>query len=65
MKSSFVFNSMSPRMSAAVLFFWDSFVDHSDMIKEEFLQCENLATMTKGEDVFNTVSSFMESSWLG
>ena len=32
------------------------------MIKEEFLLCENLTTTTKGEDVFNTVSHFLQSN---
>ena len=35
---------------------------HCNMIKEEFLLCENLTTTTKGEDVFNTVSHFLQNS---
>ena len=35
---------------------------HCNMIKEEFLLCENLTTTTKGEDVFNTVSYFLQSN---
>ena len=35
---------------------------HCNMIKEEILLCENLTTMTKDEDVFNTVSHFLQSN---
>ena len=35
---------------------------HCNMIKEEFLLCENLTTTTKGEDVFNTVSHCLQSN---
>jgi len=37
---------------------------HLNMIKEEFLLYKNLTTTTKGEDVFNTVSTFLESNRL-
>ena len=40
------------------------FIRYVYMIKEEFLLCENLTTTTKGEDVFNTVSRFLERNGL-
>ena len=35
---------------------------YCNMTKEEFLLCENLTTTTKGEDVLNTVSHFLQSN---
>ena len=47
-------------------FYWTLFVtfDHHSDVKEEFLLCENLTTTTKGVDVFNIVSGFLEKNGL-
>ena len=55
------FDESTDIASCAVLLGYIRYV-HCNMIKEEFLLCENLATTTKGEDVFDTVSHFLESN---
>ena len=52
------FDESTDIASCAVLLGYIRYV-HCNMIKEEFLLCENLTTTTKGEDVFNTVSHFL------
>ena len=55
------FDESTDIASCAVLLGYIRYV-HCNMIKEEFLLCENLTTTTKGEDVFNTVSHFLQSN---
>ena len=55
------FDESTDIASCAVLLGYIRFV-HCSMIKEEFLLCENLTTTTKGEDVFTTVSHFLQSN---
>ena len=55
------FDESTDIASCAVLAGYIRYV-HCNMIKEEFLLCKNLTTTTKGEDVFNTVSHFLQSN---
>ena len=55
------FDESTDIASCAVLLGYIRYV-HCNMIKEEFLLCENLTTTTKGEDVFNTVNHFLQSN---
>ena len=55
------FDESTDIASCAVLLGYIRYV-HCNMIKEGFLLCENLTTTTKGEDVFNTVSHFLQSN---
>ena len=55
------FDKFTHIASCAVLLGYIRYI-HCNMIKEEFLLCENLTTTTKGEDVFNTVSHFLQSN---
>ena len=55
------FDESTDIASCAVLLGYIRYV-HCNMIKEEFLLCENLKKTTKGEDVFNTVSHFLQSN---
>ena len=47
--------------SCGVLLGYSRYV-HCNMIKEEIFLCENLSKTTKGDDVFNTVSRFLQSN---
>ena len=55
------FDESTDIASCAVLLGYIRYV-HCNMIKQEFLLCENLTTTTKGEDVFNTVSHFLQGN---
>ena len=55
------FDESTDIASCAVLLGYIRYV-HCNMIKEGFLLCENLTTTTKGKDVFNTVSHFLQSN---
>ena len=54
------FDKFTDIASCAVLLGYIRYL-HCNMIKE-FLLCENLTMTTKGEDVFNTVSHFLQSN---
>ena len=55
------FDESTDIASCAVLLGYIRYV-HCNMIKEKCFLCENLITTTKGEDVFNTVSHFLQSN---
>ena len=55
------FDESTDISSCAVLLGYIRYV-YCNMIKEEFLLCENLTTTTKGKDVLNTVSHFLQSN---
>ncbi|KAF2345259.1 Zinc finger BED-type [Trinorchestia longiramus] len=62
-KFSLQFDESCDVASCAVLLGFVRYM-HQDRIKEEFLFCENLLTITKEEDVFNIINSFFTKNGL-